>query len=154
QRAGQQAGQSLLELRRPHYYTSSRSPLGRCAVSLSEPVMSDSASVQLQRCLDRLRQGDAAARNDLLSSACDRLQGLTRKMLNDARGVRRWEQTDDVLQNALLRLSRALEAVTPATARDFYRLAAAQIRRELIDLARHYYGPQGAGAHHASEGPR
>ena len=27
------------------------------------------------------------------------------------------------------------------------------IRRELIDLARHYYGPQGAGAHHASQGP-
>src|SRR5262249_17583587 len=23
--------------------------------------------------------------------------------------------------------------------------------RELIDLARHYYGPQGAGAHHASQ---
>jgi RNA polymerase sigma-70 factor (ECF subfamily) len=37
--------------------------------------------------------------------------------------------------------------------RDFYRLAATQIRRELIDLARHYYGPQGAGAHHASHAP-
>jgi RNA polymerase sigma-70 factor (ECF subfamily) len=115
--------------------------------------MSDSPTVRVQRCLDRLREGDASARNDLLGAACDRLQGLTRKMLNDYRGVRRWEETGDVLQNALLRLSRALEAATPPTARDFYRLAAAQIRRELIDLARHYYGPQGAGAHHASQGP-
>jgi RNA polymerase sigma-70 factor (ECF subfamily) len=37
-----------------------------------------------------------------------------------------------------------------ATARDFFRLAALHIRRELLDLARHYYGPQGAGAHHTS----
>ncbi|MBL8797821.1 MAG: sigma-70 family RNA polymerase sigma factor, partial [Planctomycetia bacterium] len=35
----------------------------------------------------------------------------------------------------------------------FFGLATQQIRRELIDLARHYYGPQGAGANHASRGP-
>jgi RNA polymerase sigma-70 factor (ECF subfamily) len=29
-------------------------------------------------------------------------------------------------------------------------LAAAQVRRELIDLARHYQGPRGLGAHHAT----
>jgi RNA polymerase sigma-70 factor (ECF subfamily) len=29
-------------------------------------------------------------------------------------------------------------------------LAAAQVRRELIDLARRYQGPQGLGAHHAT----
>ena len=44
----------------------------------------------------------------------------------------------------------ALNDVKPALLRDFYRLAAVQVRRELIDLARHYYGPQGHGAHHAS----
>jgi RNA polymerase sigma-70 factor (ECF subfamily) len=32
-------------------------------------------------------------------------------------------------------------------------LAAVQIRRELIDLARHHYGPQGAAAHHHSQAP-
>ena len=58
-----------------------------------------------------------------------------------------------MLQNALLRLCRALQEVSPPTARDFYRLAAVQIRRELIDLSRHYYGPQGGGANHASQGP-
>ena len=52
--------------------------------------------------------------------------------------VRRWEQTDDVLQNAMLRLYRALADVTPDSLRHFYNLAALQIRRELLDLAKHH----------------
>src|SRR5262249_29172027 len=78
----------------------------------------------------------------------------TRKMLHDYRGVRRWEETGDVFQNAMLRLCRALQTVTPASLREFFRLAALQVRRELIDLARHYYGPEGAGANHVSQAPR
>ena len=112
--------------------------------------MSDAPSAQVQQCLDRLRAGDAAARRDLLNSVCDRLTQLTRAMLRDYPRVKRWEQTDDVLQNALLRLYRALQDVTPPTVRDFYRLATLQIRRELIDLARHHYGPEGAGRKHAT----
>ncbi len=65
-------------------------------------------------------------------------------------GVRRWEETDDVLQNAVLRLLRALRDVRPSSMREFFGLASVQIRRELLDLAKHYYGPEGAGAHHAS----
>jgi RNA polymerase sigma-70 factor (ECF subfamily) len=107
-------------------------------------------TLHLQRCLDRLRDGDLSAREELLSRACERLARLARKMLHAERRVGRWEQPDDVLQNALLRLHRALEEVRPPTVRDFFRLAAAQIRRELIDLARHYFGPEGQGAHHAS----
>jgi RNA polymerase sigma-70 factor (ECF subfamily) len=107
-------------------------------------------STQIQRCIDRLRSGDATARDELLAHAVDRLTRLTRKMLRDFPGVRRWEETDDVLQNAVLRLCRALEEVQPTTTADFFRLAAAQIRRELLDLARRYFGPQGPGAHQAS----
>jgi RNA polymerase sigma-70 factor (ECF subfamily) len=29
-----------------------------------------------------------------------------------------------------------------------------QIRRELLDLAKHFYGPEGLGANHASHAPR
>ncbi len=115
--------------------------------------MSDEPSVMLQACLDRLRAGDASARNELFQHACQRLERLTRSMLRNYPGVRRWEDTGDVLQNAMLRLCRALGEVPLPTVRDFYRVAALQVRRELIDLARHYYGPQGAGAHHASLGP-
>ena len=109
----------------------------------------------IQGCIDRLRGGDESARAALLDCAADRLARLARKMLKGYPGVARWEQTDDVAQNALIRLDRALRAVAPPTARDFFRLAAAQVRRELIDLARHYQGPRGLGAHHATRaGPR
>lgn len=112
--------------------------------------MTSSVTLQLQRCLDRLHAGDVNARDDLLRCACDRLVLLTRKMLKSYPGVQRWEQTGDVLQNASMRLCRALQDVTPATVRDFFRLAALQIRRELLDLTKHYYGPEGHGAKHAT----
>ncbi len=83
--------------------------------------------VQIQKSLDRLR----AARDELIAVAADRLRLLTRQMLRDYPDVHRWEQTDDVMQKAVLRLCRALEAVPLATVRDFFRVAALQVRREL-----------------------
>ena len=56
-------------------------------------------------------------------------------------------------QDALLRLWRALQDVRPTSLREFFRLAAVQVRREMIDLARHHFGPQGAAAFHASNPP-
>jgi RNA polymerase sigma factor (sigma-70 family) len=112
--------------------------------------MSGSQTAHVQRCLDRLRAGDEAARQELLGGASERLTRLTRAMLRDYPRLKRWEETGDVLQNALVRLHRALQQLTPATPRDFYRLATLQIRRELIDLARHHYGPEGAGGRHES----
>jgi RNA polymerase sigma-70 factor (ECF subfamily) len=109
-------------------------------------------SVRVQGWLDRLRAGDESARNELLNCACERLTRLTRKMLKGYPRLKRWEQTDDVLQNAALRLHRALGQVRPAGPADFFRLAALSIRRELLDLAKHYYGPHGQGANHASLG--
>jgi RNA polymerase sigma-70 factor (ECF subfamily) len=109
-------------------------------------------SVQIQGWVDRLKAGDESARGELLNCACDRLTRLTRKMLHSYQRVRRWEQTDDVLQNALVRLYRSLADVKPAGAADFFRLAALNIRRELLDLAKHYYGPRGLGTNYASVG--
>jgi RNA polymerase sigma-70 factor (ECF subfamily) len=107
--------------------------------------MSDSAP-SIVFWLDRLRTGDPAARNELIRHSRDRLRLLTRQMLRGFPGVQRWEDTSDVLQNVLVRLDRALQALEIASQRDFLRLATAQIRRELIDLARHHSGPQGLGA--------
>lgn len=109
-----------------------------------------SVTADLQQCLNRLRTGDDAARTRMLEYANDRLTRLTRKMLRDNPRVKRWEQTEDVFQNAALRLYRALADVQPGNVRDFFRLAAVQIRRELIDLARHHYGSEGAGRKHES----
>src|SRR5260370_11899999 len=89
----------------------------------------------LQACLDRLQAGDEAARRELFDVACRQLVRLARRMLKDYRRLKRWEETDDVFQGAMLRLYQALLHVTPSSLADFYRLAALQIRRELIYLA-------------------
>jgi RNA polymerase sigma-70 factor (ECF subfamily) len=106
----------------------------------------------LGRWLERLREGDEAARHELINHACQRLEALTRRMLRHYPRLRRWEQTGDVLQNAVLRLHRSLATLRPASPAQFYGLAAAQIRRELTDLARHHFGPEGAAAHHHTDG--
>jgi RNA polymerase sigma-70 factor (ECF subfamily) len=103
-------------------------------------------TAQLQAWAERIRAGDCAAPDELFRDTGARLEALARRMLNRFPEVRRFEQTGDVLNNALLRLLRALREVQPTSVRDFFGLAAEQIRRELIDLARHYSGPQGLGA--------
>ncbi len=104
---------------------------------------------RLHAWLERIRAGDRAARDELLRHFCARLERLARKMLRHFPHVAQWVQTDDVLQNSLLRLLRALEHVQPDSTRAFFALAAEQMRRELIDLARHYFGPHGPGTHQA-----
>lgn len=103
--------------------------------------------------LGRLRAGDAAARDALLAHAAGRLERLARTLLRGQfKRVGRWEDTADVFQNATLRLWKTLAVVTPDNPLHFHRLAASALRRELIDLARHYYGPLGGGARHESVG--
>lgn len=50
----------------------------------------------------------------------------------------------------MLRFLRVLEARPPESERHFLALAALQIRRELIDMARRLRGPRNHAAHHAS----
>ncbi len=109
-------------------------------------------TARLQHWLDRMHQGDDRAGEHLIRHAEERLRRLTHKMLRNFPALRRWEQTDDVLQNATLRLHRSLADVRPESVRHFYNLAAVQIRRELLDLAKHHFGPLGAAAHHHTEG--
>jgi RNA polymerase sigma-70 factor (ECF subfamily) len=106
----------------------------------------------LERWLERLRKGDEAARSEVINHACQRLEALTRRMLRNYSRLRRWEQTGDVLQNAVLRLHRSLASIRPESPAQFYGLAATQIRRELTDLARHHFGPEGPAAHHHTDG--
>jgi RNA polymerase sigma factor (sigma-70 family) len=110
-------------------------------------------TAQLYNWLERMRDGDRGAEDELLRSVGGRLERLTHKMLKRLPSAQRWVEAEDVLQNALLRLMRALKQHRPGSMRDFFGLAAELIRRELIDLARHYYGPQGYGTHHAEALP-
>jgi RNA polymerase sigma-70 factor (ECF subfamily) len=101
--------------------------------------------------LGRLRQGDEAARGPLVAEAYECFRGLARRMLRGSGRLRRWVQTDDVMQGAALRLDRALRGAAPESPLHYYRLTVLQIRRELIDLARHYFGPQGPASKHHTD---
>jgi RNA polymerase sigma factor (sigma-70 family) len=95
-------------------------------------------TLQLNDWLNRWRAGDAQANEELLRAAYPRLEALARTMLRSFPAVRRFNDTGDVLQNAVLRLIRSLRQIEPlpATTREFFGLAATEIRRELLDLAR------------------
>lgn len=106
--------------------------------------MAEAGTTQMQLWIEGLSAGDASCQALLIRHACERLRILTRRMLHrDYTRLRALEQTDDVLQNALMRLHRALQDpnVKPASVADFFRLGTLQIRRELLDLARHHFGP-------------
>ena len=125
-------------------------PLNRLANSVADAL--SFSAIEISKCLQQLQLGDLDARERLVRSAQNRLMRLTRKMLRDFPGVRRWEETDDVFQTAVIRLCRSLEFVVPQNSVALMRLAARDIRCALIDLARHYGGPQGHRANHDSSG--
>jgi RNA polymerase sigma factor (sigma-70 family) len=106
------------------------------------------ADCLIEACIARLAAGDMTARDELVALACTRMQRLARKMLKTFPVVRRWEETGDVVQNAALRLYRALGQVVPDGARGFVGLAAVQIRRELLDLAKKHAAASSYAANH------
>ncbi len=108
-------------------------------------------TTQLQVLLDLAASGDDDAYGELIARASDRLLKLTRKMLRNYPHLRRWEQTDDVFQNATIRLYRSLRNLKPDSVRSFMGLATLEIRRSLIDLIRHHFGPEGAAGKHHSD---
>jgi RNA polymerase sigma factor (sigma-70 family) len=106
---------------------------------------------RLDQLLALVRAGDLRAREELFRSVCGRLERLACKMLKSYPRVCRWAQAEDVVQNVALRLLRTLHEVQPTSTRAFFGLAAELIRRELIDLARQFYGAEGMGANHDSK---
>lgn len=109
-----------------------------------------SDATRLSACLERLAQGDLAARDTIIELCADRLRALAHRMLARFPNVHRWDDTDDVFQNAALRLHRALGQMTVDSPRAVMALAATQIHRELIDLARRHAGPASFAANHAT----
>ena len=83
------------------------------------------------------------------------MRRLASRMLSRYPAVHRWEETDDVCQESAVRLHRALGELTPVSSRHFYCLAALQVRRVLIDMARQYSGRCSFAANHEThhDGP-
>jgi RNA polymerase sigma-70 factor (ECF subfamily) len=112
--------------------------------------MTKGLTIQLQHWLDGMNAGDGAARNQLLAHAEQRLRRVALRMFRGR--LERWVECEDVLQGAVVRLCKALEAVRPPTVQRFFALATEMIRREVVDLARHYFGKEGLAANHATDG--
>src|SRR4051794_38006010 len=89
---------------------------------------------------ERLANGDKSAAEEIIGHAMRRLKEMAHLRLRSYEKVHQLHQTDDVVQNAAMRLYRALKDVVPTSPGHFTRLCAEQIRRELIDLARSEYG--------------
>jgi RNA polymerase sigma-70 factor (ECF subfamily) len=98
--------------------------------------MSDDGSIFLQGLIDRMRQGDPAARRQLMERACDRLRRLAARILHGSfPALQQRHELDSVVHETWLRLDQALDSANPPTVADFFRLAAHKIRQVLLDMA-------------------
>lgn len=100
--------------------------------------MSEKSSASLQALLVRLQHGEKAARDELLARTYGRLRQLMGKMIRRFPVVQDQAGPTDVLHETFFRLSRALEAISPKSVEEFFRLAALHMRRQLLDMARRY----------------
>lgn len=100
--------------------------------------------------VNRVRHGDADACNSIIAAAQVRMERIANKMIADFPSVKRWAEAADVIQNASMRLVRAIKCESPTNTKCFYRLTAELIRRELVDLARKLSGEFGIAANHVS----
>ena len=110
-------------------------------------------SSEVAQCLRRLVAGDLSARGRIIKLCADRLRVLASRMLAGFPNVRRWDDTDDLFQNAAMRLHRTLGKVTITSPREVIALAATELHRELLDLARRHAGPMSFAANHATNFP-
>ena len=115
-------------------------------------VVAERSSSNLEQLLENWRAGDSGAAERLLAHAYAQLQCKASRMLQGYPGVRRWDDTDDVWQAAAVKFHRSLGKAVPESLTHFFRLAAVQIRRTLIDLARKHGGPFGLGPNYDTGG--
>jgi RNA polymerase sigma-70 factor (ECF subfamily) len=119
-------------------------------------------TAQFPRLFTAFAHGDLSARERIVEACSERLRHLTHKILQTYPGVRRYDDTDDVFQGAIMRLHRALGqmALAGETPRSLMALGAVQIHRELVDLARRYTQHASYQANHGTnvsdvdDGPR
>ena len=107
--------------------------------------MDENGTTRLLRLVALVQDGDQGAINDLLMEYRDRFVFIAHRMLGSYPDLVNRVQTDDVVQNASIRLARALKdsvvqdkLLTRGHTKDLIRLAAEMIRRELLDLAKYY----------------
>ena len=93
-------------------------------------------STGIDKLIERLRNKESKAREELIAYTLERLRKLTRRMFRKYPGLKTLEETDDVVQKLVIRLHRMLNELVPDNTASFFRLASQNIRWVLYDLAR------------------
>src|SRR2546421_242595 len=102
--------------------------------------MPGQTTVDVQTILGRLKTGDPQAVDALIGRAYLRLHRLARRQIRGFERLQRFQDAEDVVQEACLRLLRRLEGKSPSDAAEFFTWAAREIRCQLLDLVRSHYG--------------
>jgi len=88
-------------------------------------------------------RGEPEARDRLLIACRARIEKLAHWLLGSHPEIRRGaHDTEDILQDACVKLWRAIESEQPESERHLHALAAMQVRRIVIDLTRKFGGPR------------
>jgi RNA polymerase sigma factor (sigma-70 family) len=103
--------------------------------------------------LSQIANGDdhTFVRHELLQRASAKIERLVASSLRGRPDLARWEQQEDLLQEVLLRVNRAVSDAKPRHAGQFFVIVAQHVRWATIDLIRRHYGAEGQGRHHATE---
>ncbi|MFM2002346.1 MAG: hypothetical protein RI963_1772 [Planctomycetota bacterium] len=94
-------------------------------ISIADGVIT--GTVEYKTLLKPDAKTQRAARDELLSTAIDHMRVIAHRMVQGFPQVRRWDETDDIVQGASLRLARALDSVGPVDGRHILGLIALQV---------------------------
>ena len=104
--------------------------------------LDSNTTIALQDLLSQLQSGEnvETIKKQLVARAYSRLRILAHKMLNSYNRHAIDEETEGLVAEAYLRLDRSLDDLQPETVRQFFGLAALQMRRHLLDKLRSIHG--------------
>jgi len=105
---------------------------------------------RIERCLLAVAGGESRtmARNELLACAVRRIREIVRRELRQHPEVGRWEQEDDLVQEVLIRVDRAVQDARPEFVGQFFVIVAQHARWATVDLIRRHFGPMGRASRH------
>ena len=107
---------------------------------------------ELDKSLIKLRAGDTSMVDVIIDHTAERLRKKAHEMLLGEDKIHRWSETGDIVQDATIRLHRALKTMEQDKLPDnpywYYSLAAKKIRQVIIEMGRKYSGSQGFAKNH------
>ena len=98
----------------------------------------------VEKLLQLLKKGDENSKIQIVEFSFKRFGKLAKRMITSYPLLRTKADTDDLLQNFIIRLSKAIDSIVPKNSLDFFQLASVLMRNELIDMGRKLFGKDGA----------